>query len=172
MLPNTLDMPSCFQQTLVCVAVTPLIRSEFYRPPIAVSLGLCFVLRAGMPETAVDEDSYPRGHKHQVGAPTEAWQYRSIHEKPQSKRVQATPNRKLRRSVSCAYALHPSEGAWRRCARYTAGPAHDRPSKMAMPTFIIKRGGTAFPIALASTPRRVAAEKLNESGNVCRRAAS
>jgi hypothetical protein len=65
-LPDPEDRPPECLEALVGVPVTTSVRLELLPPPTSVVLGPRPVLRAAVPEAAVDEDSEPCAWEHHV----------------------------------------------------------------------------------------------------------
>jgi hypothetical protein len=83
MLPETEHRPPNPFQARVSVPVTLYVRLDFVPPPLGVRLRPSSVLRAAMPETAIDENCDARAHECQIGAAARTWK-EPIHPEPEA----------------------------------------------------------------------------------------
>jgi hypothetical protein len=101
-LPDMHRRPAERSEDLVVSMVTFAVRVEFGGPPLRVRLGGHPVIRAGVPEAAIDEHRHPEPHEHHI---------RPAREVPT---MQSEPN------PSCMQL--PTQGKLRRCVLPADGP--------------------------------------------------
>ena len=83
-LPYANGLPPCGAQSAVGVLVTLGICSELSFPPISVCFGSRSMLRARVPEAAVDEDGHPLARERDVCATTKSRQWHDLDSVTQS----------------------------------------------------------------------------------------
>src|SRR4051794_13117893 len=100
MLPNANHSPTGFAQSGVRVSIAADVAIELRPPPVGVPRGRRAVLRARVPEAAVEVDGNPSPRKHQVSAPPKTNDRRAIDPVPKSQGMHRSTERKLRLGVS------------------------------------------------------------------------
>ena len=115
-LPDTYDGPAICCKTLVGVTIAFRIGFDFCGPPGRVVLWLGPMLRAAMPEAAVNENSNLSCPEDKVSAASQPWKLR-IDPVPETPCVQQAPDGHLGTGVSAPLTDHPQKRLWTRCLR-------------------------------------------------------
>lgn len=124
-LPHAKHGPSEGAEMAVCVTVPLDVARELGTPPRGVRSGRCLVLRASVPEAAVDEDRDLRAGEQDI-RPTSrhAWQG-VVDSVPEPQPMKLPTQEQLRLGVAGRLPRHPCGGAWQhvseRHARRGAG---------------------------------------------------
>jgi hypothetical protein len=114
--PHSDSKPAGVGKTLVCLAVATLVAFDLGRPVIRIGLRCsASVLWATVPEAAVNEYGHAGGPEHQVCPSADSGKGSGVHSIAQTRRVQCTSQRQLRRGVAGALSLHTP--AHRDCRR-------------------------------------------------------
>lgn len=108
MLPHPNDAPSGDREPSVRVAIPCHVGVDLLAPPSCVRSWGASVLRAPMPETAVDKDRNSLSRKSNVGSATHSRE-RVVHAEPQSFAVKRRSKGGLRSSISLPLPLHSAE---------------------------------------------------------------
>lgn len=108
--PNTYHVPACVGQAVVRVSVAHHIGLNLLAPEGGIRLGPGSVLRAAMPEAAVDEDNHARWAKDDVGAAPPIPEHAMVYAKPQPALVKLPTQRDLGFGVSATNSAHAAPG--------------------------------------------------------------
>lgn len=108
MFPDPNNNPSLSFQTTVGFSVTHHIVVDLGSPIVDVGLRLHEVLRASVPEAAVDENSNTRFREDKISTTTEPFDRSAINEIPQSLMMQGATNPHFRAGVSAPVRTHGS----------------------------------------------------------------
>ena len=111
-LPDTDDRPAVRHQPCGRVAIPLDVRLQLRRPPRSVVRRPRRVLRAAMPEAAVDEDSDPSRGEHDVSPSTGYAREWNVYAVPIPKAMQSPPQRDLWGRVARPLLRHPSGSRW------------------------------------------------------------
>jgi hypothetical protein len=103
--PHSDNRPPCCCQGCVCVLITAPVAFELLGPPRRIGLGLLAMLRASVPEAAIDEDRDALPRENDVDSSSMAGQHRQVHPVPQPKGVERLPKSDFRGRVSRALSL-------------------------------------------------------------------
>jgi len=171
-LPGAQDSPSRLDKPTISVAIPGAIGLDLRPPPVRVCLGPGDVIRASVPEAAVDVDGDSPSREDDVCAAPEARNRSAVDTEAKPAPVKLGPHRELRGGVALARRLHPAQRIRRGCRR-NARPAHRtriggrvltvvgalgsgsvvRWGRSARPRARVRNGGTALPIICAHAPR-------------------
>lgn len=110
MLPNADWQPPGRTEPFVGIAVTPSVGLNLFAPERGVGLRPGRVLGAAMPEAAIDEHCDSGRSEDDVGASTEAGQYRAVDPESETLGVEGATKLNLRPRVSPSRSRHASAG--------------------------------------------------------------
>ena len=114
-LPDPDSEPPCRRELSIGVPVATDDAVELQAPPAGVGLGQVAVLRARVPEAAVDEHRDPGTPKQDVDAPTTVpTRNRSVDDEPQAAPVESTAQSEFRTGAGSLGPLHHPPGGRRR----------------------------------------------------------
>lgn len=114
MSPDPDDFPIVGTEASIGVAITRLVRGDLRPPKFGVPRWPRRVLRATMPETAIDKNRHSWTHKSYVCNPAWPGQHGNLEPIPQPHCKELTPQCRLGRSILLTDSLHPSPRLRRR----------------------------------------------------------
>ena len=106
--PHPDDRPASFDEAPVRLRVALDVAGEFGGPPVRVGGRRRSMLRARMPEAAVDEDRNLRPREHDVSCPSQVGQRPNMHPIAEAKAVQTAPQQHLRSGITSGLPAHAS----------------------------------------------------------------
>jgi hypothetical protein len=118
MLPHMYDGPAHLFKLGIFLAIAFYVALKFVPPPVTIVLREKTVVRAGVPETAVYEYSYPCGGERNIRPSWKPWM---IDPEPEATAVQLSANQYLRPSRETRHPLHLSGD--RRIQRHWSTPS-------------------------------------------------
>lgn len=124
-LPDPDHFPPGLHEKSIGLLVPASISSDLVRPELRVCDRHGVVLRASVPEAAIDEDSHLRPGEDQVGGSANPGKWAAIHSVSQAHRVYRSTDGEFRFRVPRRVRPHARTDAGRRCPRL-AGSARDR----------------------------------------------
>lgn len=106
MLPNPDDRPSGLCEPAIGISIPSSIRFNLGAPELAVAVRLGCVLRASVPEAAVNEDGDPRWAEDDVNSAATVSEHGPIDSEPQPAGMQRPPQRNFGAGVPASYPRH------------------------------------------------------------------
>ena len=95
MFPHPDNPPAGIKQGLVGFPIPLDVTSEFCFPKLDIRFWQCPMIRAPMPEAAVDKNGYLRTTKDDVSSSWKGWDRPNVHAVAETHSVQLPPQRKL-----------------------------------------------------------------------------
>lgn len=114
MLPDPDHSPSGGAELSVIESITLHVSGDLRAPIGSVGFGTRAVLRASVPEAAIDEDGHLLATKDDIGSATQALQWLRVYSISKATSMKLRPEGKLRAGVSLPIALHCRSDAGRR----------------------------------------------------------
>ena len=108
MLPDSYRSPPSVKQNRIGFRVTFTVALDLGTPPGCIGFGEGLVLRAAVPEAAVDEHGNASAREHEIGAPAPAGKRPEIDAVTKARSMEMRSNLQFAGRVSAALTLHPS----------------------------------------------------------------
>src|SRR5205807_1572554 len=106
--PHADRKPAGFCEACIRILVSPPIALDLFAPPLGVGSRPCSMLRAPVPEAAVDEDSDSCRSEDDVGTPPQTRHGASLDAKAKPEAVQRRPEGDFSWCVALSRCLHPA----------------------------------------------------------------